>query len=76
MLGHYLTVQPWSPTFNVSEKNVNSVVAWVRFWGMPIQYYYKSVLRAISGVVGKFIRVDYNTGEAQRVENLLKCSRA
>ena len=33
---------------------------------MPIQYYNKSVLRAILRVVGKFIRVDYNTGEAQR----------
>ena len=66
VLGHYWTVQPWSPSFNAADKTVGSVVAWVRFPGMPIQYYNKSVLRAISEVVGKFIRVDYNTEEAQR----------
>ena len=42
------------------------MVAWVQFLGMSIQYYNKSVLFAISGVVGKFMKVDYNTGEAQR----------
>ena len=65
VLGHYLSVQPWSPSFNAVEKDVNCVVAWIRFPSMPIQYYNKSVLPAIDGVVGKFMRVDYNTGEAQ-----------
>ena len=51
---------------NAAETTVGSEVAWVRFPGMPIQYYNKSVLRAISGVVGNFMWVDYNTGEAQR----------
>ena len=59
--GHYLPVQSWSPSFNVAEKTVNSMVALVRFLGMSIQYYNKSVLRAISRVVGKFMKVDYNT---------------
>ena len=61
-----MTVQSWSPSFNVTETNANSVVVWVRFPGMPIQYYNKSVLCATSSVVGKFMCVDYNTGEAQR----------
>ena len=33
---HYLSVQPWSSSFNVAEKDVNSVVAWIRFPGMLI----------------------------------------
>ena len=64
ILGHYLTVQSWNPSFNVAESNVGSVVAWVQFPGMPIQYYNKSVLRAISETVRKFMKVDYNIGEA------------
>ena len=38
VLGHYLTVQSWSSSFNAAEKNFNSVVAWVHFPGMPTQY--------------------------------------
>ena len=65
ILEHYLTVQSWNPSFNMVETNVSFVVAWVRFLGMSIQYYNKSVLRAIFGVVGKFIRMDYNIRESQ-----------
>lgn len=58
---HYLTVQPWTLDFSINNIMVNSVVAWVRFSGLPIQYYHKSILHAIVKVVGIVMKVDYNT---------------
>ena len=58
ILGHYLTMQSWNPSFNVVETNVSHMVAWVRFLGMPIEYYNKSVLCVMFEVVGKFMKVD------------------
>lgn len=64
--GHYLTVQPWCLTFDPEEQYPSTVVAWVHFPRLPLQYYNKTVLRAIIGIVGKLIKIDYNTERAQR----------
>lgn len=64
--GHYLTVQPWSASFSTKDENAAAIAAWVRFPEMLIQYYKKNVLRAIGKVLKKFIKIDYNTKEAQR----------
>lgn len=59
--GHYLTVQPWTASFSVDDDCLTSVVAWVRFPELPIQYYHKGLLRAIAKTVGSIVRIDYNT---------------
>lgn len=33
---------------------------------MPIHYYHKSVLRAIGSMIGKLIKIDYNSLAMQR----------
>lgn len=59
--GHYLVVQPWHPNFEPFNFDVKSVVAWIHFPNLPIQFYAPSVLRAIAGVVGEVIKIDKNT---------------
>ncbi|XP_065859791.1 uncharacterized protein [Euphorbia lathyris] len=61
IIEHYLTVQPWSPSFNTMDGNISAVATWLRFPGLPIQYYQNGVLREIAKMLGKFIKADYNT---------------
>ncbi|CAN1149277.1 hypothetical protein LINPERHAP2_LOCUS16931 [Linum perenne] len=42
------------------------MVVWVRFPHMPIQLYHKEVLISLDNLVGKTIKIDYNTQSAER----------
>ncbi|KAK9089040.1 hypothetical protein Scep_028122 [Stephania cephalantha] len=64
--GHYLTVQPWTSSFNPIGNNLSAVAAWVRFPSLPAKYYPKNVLRVVAETVGEFIKIDYNTVSGQR----------
>ena len=66
ILGHYLTMEPWSPKFNPELSFLETAVIWVRLPNMPIQYYHKSTLRAIAIIIGDLIKVDYLTESNQR----------
>ena len=66
ILGHCLTVQQWNPHFDSSNDNIDNIVARIRLLGMPLHYYHKRVLRMIGNVVGKVIRIDYNTESLTR----------
>ncbi|KAL4383220.1 hypothetical protein GQ457_15G009900 [Hibiscus cannabinus] len=64
--GNYLTVQPWSRSFSTSEKHPSHVVVWVRLPGLPYRYYCKALFQRIAQVVGKVVKVDYNTQAGER----------
>ncbi|XP_015380884.1 uncharacterized protein LOC107174472 [Citrus sinensis] len=66
ILGHYLTVQQWNPHFDDSSEDIENIVAWIRLPGMSLHYYHKRVLRMLGNVVGKVIRIDYNTESITR----------
>ncbi|CAN1339562.1 hypothetical protein LINPERPRIM_LOCUS38538 [Linum perenne] len=66
ILDHYLIVQQWNPSFRVSNKLPSKMVVWVRFPHMPIQLYHKEVLISLDNLVGKTIKIDYNTQSAER----------
>ncbi|KAL9450871.1 hypothetical protein AB3S75_012583 [Citrus x aurantiifolia] len=66
IFGHYLTVQKWSPTFDCLSDKIETIVAWIRLPGMPLHYYHKRVLRILGEVVGRVIRIAYNTLAAKR----------
>ncbi|CAN1315504.1 hypothetical protein LINPERPRIM_LOCUS29732 [Linum perenne] len=66
VLDHYLIVQQWDPSFRVSNKLPSKMVVWVRFPHMPIQLYHKEVLTSIGNLVGRTIKIDYNTQSAER----------
>ncbi|CAL1354279.1 unnamed protein product [Linum trigynum] len=63
---HYLVVRKWSPSFRITEKLPPSLIVWVRFPAMPIQYYHTSILTAIGNMIGKLIKIDFHTQTAQR----------
>ncbi|KAL9419379.1 hypothetical protein AB3S75_037193 [Citrus x aurantiifolia] len=66
IMGHYLTVQPWSTHFDSSKGEIDKVVAWIRLPGMALHYYHKKILRRLGQIIGSVIRIDYNTESAQR----------
>ncbi|CAI0434505.1 unnamed protein product [Linum tenue] len=63
---HYLVVRKWTPTFRITAKLPPSLIVWVCFLAMPIQYYHTSILTAIGNTIGKLINIDYHTQSAQR----------
>ncbi|KAI9124541.1 hypothetical protein K1719_004463 [Acacia pycnantha] len=66
IFGHYLTVQPWTPSFRPQDHVVNQVIGWIRLPKLPTRYYHKSIIRSIGGVFGEVIKVDYNTESGDR----------
>ncbi|XP_039039738.1 uncharacterized protein LOC120177789 [Hibiscus syriacus] len=64
--GSYLIVQPWSRSFSISEKHPSQVIVWIRLPGLPYRYYTKALFRLIASVVGRVIKVDYNTQAGER----------
>ncbi|CAN1750211.1 hypothetical protein LINPERHAP1_LOCUS3969 [Linum perenne] len=65
ILDHYLIVHQWDPYFRVSDDLPKKMVAWVRFPHLPIHFYHAQVLTSLSNLVGKTIKIEFNT---QRVE--------
>ncbi|KAI9076621.1 hypothetical protein K1719_041386 [Acacia pycnantha] len=66
IFGHYLTVQPWSPSFKPHEHVVNQIMGWIRLPRLPARYYHKNIIRSIGSIFGDVIRVDYNTDSGDR----------
>ncbi|KAJ9180982.1 hypothetical protein P3X46_009159 [Hevea brasiliensis] len=58
VMGHYLTVESWNPSFNPASHLPSKIVAWVRFLSLPIHYYNRLILFAIGSKLGKVIRLD------------------
>ncbi|XP_039056625.1 uncharacterized protein LOC120199667 [Hibiscus syriacus] len=64
--GSYLTVQHWSRNFPTTEKHNSHVIAWVRLPGLPYRYYNNVLIRTIANIIGKVIKIDYNTKVGER----------
>ncbi|KAL4362551.1 hypothetical protein GQ457_04G013570 [Hibiscus cannabinus] len=64
--GNYLTVQPWSRNFSTDLDHPEKIVVWARLPGLPYRYYPKSMLRYIASVIGRVVKIDYNTSEGKR----------
>ncbi|KAL4368746.1 hypothetical protein GQ457_05G015960 [Hibiscus cannabinus] len=59
--GSYLTVQPWSHSFTKPEKHPMQVIVWVRLPGLTYRYYSKALFCHIATLIGRVIKIDYNT---------------
>ncbi|CAN0899344.1 hypothetical protein LINGRAHAP2_LOCUS20222 [Linum grandiflorum] len=66
ILGHYLVVFAWDPTFRVSDDLPQKMVVWIRFPRLPYQYYHQDVLVGLGNLVGKFVRNDNRTQSSVR----------
>ncbi|XP_039004225.1 uncharacterized protein LOC120131266 [Hibiscus syriacus] len=64
--GNYLMIQPWSRSFSTTEKHPSHVIVWIRLPGLPYRYYCKALFRRTAMIVGKVIKVDYNTLAGER----------
>jgi hypothetical protein len=58
---HYLVVRPWSANFDTATATVNKTAVWVRFSGLPIEYYDPRILHFIGNRIGQTVKVDKNT---------------
>ena len=63
---HFLYIRPWEPNFKAETTNVSSVAVWIKFNGLPIEYYDVEVLNEISEAVGKVLRIDTHTASEAR----------
>ncbi|CAN1167662.1 hypothetical protein LINPERHAP1_LOCUS7672 [Linum perenne] len=66
ILDHYLVVHQWDHSFRVSEDLPKKMVVWVRFPHLPIHLYHAQVLTSLGNLIGKTIRIDFNTQRAER----------
>ncbi|KAJ4850290.1 hypothetical protein Tsubulata_019918 [Turnera subulata] len=62
---NYLSVQVWHPNFDVC-KPPSCAVVWIQIPGLPPEHYQKDILQCIGNEIGRFIRIDGNTQQAER----------
>ncbi|EOY17509.1 Uncharacterized protein TCM_036729 [Theobroma cacao] len=48
------------------EASIDSVVAWIRLLGMPLEFYDREVLTKIENLLGKTLKVDWTTSYATK----------
>ncbi|KAJ4850201.1 hypothetical protein Tsubulata_048474 [Turnera subulata] len=65
--GYYLTVQSWAPGFDVSKDPTRTIV-WVQIPKLPAEWYRKDLLNVLAEQIGKPVRNDVNTLEAERAK--------
>jgi hypothetical protein len=58
---NYLVVREWSPNFHPFGEVIEKVAVWVRFSGLPIEYYDKKMLHFIGNRIGRTVKVDRTT---------------
>ncbi|CAN1790449.1 Putative ribonuclease H protein At1g65750 [Linum perenne] len=66
LLDHYLIVHQWDQSFRVSDDLPKKMVVWVRFPYLPIHFYHPQVLTSLGNLIGKTIKIDFNTQRAER----------
>ncbi|KAH1066052.1 hypothetical protein J1N35_031039 [Gossypium stocksii] len=64
--GQYLTVQPWTKDFSPSQAYPSMVLAWIRRPGLLVFLYKRRILEEIGGIIGKVVRLDFNTDSRTR----------
>lgn len=66
IMGHYLTVQPWTPSFDFLNTALDRVTVWIRLPGLAVHLYDKKVLQKLGQLVGTVIKIDSNTASSTR----------
>ncbi|XP_061341672.1 uncharacterized protein LOC133287991, partial [Gastrolobium bilobum] len=61
VLGHYLSLRKWEPTFRPNSAGIAKIAAWIRLPDIPIEFYDEAFFRRIGNWLGKMIKVDSNT---------------
>ncbi|KAH9725904.1 DUF4283 domain-containing protein [Citrus sinensis] len=61
VIGQYLIVQQWSPSFDVASNKIEKIVAWIRLAEMNIHFYHKNIIRRLGEIVGPVVKIDHKT---------------
>ncbi|KDO59838.1 hypothetical protein CISIN_1g037799mg [Citrus sinensis] len=65
-LNNYLTVQPWTPSFDVNKTDMEQVNVWIRLPGLAVHLYNRKILQKLGELVGIVIRIDPHTASSAR----------
>lgn len=66
VLDHYLIVKEWYPDFDPMTDRTEKMIVWVRFPGLPLEYYDNELLFRIGEKIGRPIRIDSTTSLTSR----------
>ncbi|CAN1829884.1 hypothetical protein LINPERHAP1_LOCUS32682 [Linum perenne] len=66
ILDHYLAIHQWDHSFRISNDLPKKMVVWVRFPHLPIHLYHPQILTSLGNLIGKTVKVDFNTQRAER----------
>ncbi|KAK9207991.1 hypothetical protein WN944_000342 [Citrus x changshan-huyou] len=66
IMGQYLTVQPWTPSFDFTNANLDQVTVWICLPGLAVHLYNRKVLQKLGQLVGNVIKIDSNTASSSR----------
>ncbi|CAN1743194.1 hypothetical protein LINPERHAP1_LOCUS1703, partial [Linum perenne] len=58
---HYVVSEEWRPNFKLGYSQVNTIRAWVRLPGLPLENFDVGILKLIGDRIGKTVRVDGTT---------------
>ncbi|GAY46545.1 hypothetical protein CUMW_097880, partial [Citrus unshiu] len=61
VMGHYLIVQQWSPSFDVATNKIEKIVAWIRLAEMNIHLYHKNIIRRLGEIIRPVVKIDHKT---------------
>ncbi|GKV42802.1 hypothetical protein SLEP1_g50169 [Rubroshorea leprosula] len=73
MFDHYLTVQPWEPSFHPARVKAPKTAVWVKLHGVPIVCFYEAICLYLGSKIGKPIKVDPTTLLATRGKFVRVC---
>ncbi|XP_021731247.1 uncharacterized protein LOC110698146 [Chenopodium quinoa] len=63
---NYLTIKKWIPNILSDEAPIKVLTSWVRIPNLPIEYFDINFLNNIGTKIGKILRVDKTTAQAER----------
>lgn len=65
-MGHYLTVMKWRPHFNPRDSTIQKTLVWIRLPELSVEYFNPELLMDVRNQVGKAVKVDDLTLQANR----------
>ncbi|XP_021838157.2 uncharacterized protein [Spinacia oleracea] len=63
---NYLTIRKWVPNFVPDEESIKVLTTWVRIPNLSVEYFDINFLNRIGSKIGKVLRVDRSTAQADR----------
>lgn len=66
VLGSYLMVEAWDPSFDPRVDDITTTPVWVRLTNIPVNFYHRAILLSIAKGLGRPIKVDLTTLNFER----------